>query len=69
MPELCRAFVLFFLLISPAVAQIAVFWQLGYAFGATPKLQAKRFFPVEGPLNGLGLIFLFSPAVLNYMDR
>jgi hypothetical protein len=29
-------------------------WKPGYAFGSSPKLQAEKFFTVEGHLNGLG---------------
>jgi Beta-galactosidase len=37
------------------VARDAVFaWKSGYAFAATPKLRAEKFFAVEGHLNGLG---------------
>jgi hypothetical protein len=36
----------------PADAQFA--WKPGYALGAPPRLRAKRFFTMEGHLNGLG---------------
>jgi hypothetical protein len=36
----------------PADAQFA--WKQGYALGVPPRLRAKRFFTVEGRLNGLG---------------
>jgi hypothetical protein len=37
-------------------------WRPGYAFEATPKVQAEKFFTVEGHLNGLG--YMIDPGGL-----
>ena len=38
----------------PAVQNATFTWKTGYTFGSAPRLQAARFFAVEGRLDGLG---------------
>ena len=38
----------------PVASDARFAWKAGYAFAATPQVQAEKFFTVEGHLNGLG---------------
>jgi hypothetical protein len=55
----------------PVAADAHFAWRPGYAFAATPRVQAEKFFTVEGHLNGLGYVIdpnglrVAAPVIVN----